>query len=125
VTAEERALVKEEARLARALGKEAKVVWAAAKRQAGLAKFADKASLARVAEYAELCYRRVDAYDVLKAAAIVGKMYDGAPWMLADEAQRICSLRLQLEHDARKYEDRAHSERIRQGGGLMKHLRPE
>jgi hypothetical protein len=117
--------MKEEARIARALGKEVRYVWALAKREAGLARFADKRSLANVAEYAELCYRRVDAQDVLAAAAIVGKMYDGAPWMLPDEAQRICSLRLQLEHDTRKYEDRAHSERIRQGGGLMKHLRPE
>jgi hypothetical protein len=96
----------EEIKFARMLGREAKEAWRKERTEAGILSFTDKAALRMVAEFAELCYRRIEARDILKAVRELARIPEAQPFMIQQEAQRINANRLELEHVARKMEER-------------------
>jgi hypothetical protein len=78
----------------------------------------DKGGLSQVGEWVELCYRRIEARDILKAVRELARIPEAQPWMIQQEAQRINSARLEMEHVARKVNEReyerAHAKDIRE-----------
>lgn len=90
----------------RLLRREAKREWDEGRLACGSTQFFTKDTLSLVARIAESLYASIDGRDILKAVREVSRDPNGTPWQIRDTAQRIESTRLELEHVARKFEER-------------------
>src|SRR5512135_2045405 len=107
---EENELRRDAERELRALKREAKQEWENGRRVCESTRFIGKSALTQVARMVESLYSTIDGRDILKAVREISRDPNGTPWDVRDTAQRLESSRLELEHVARKRQERADAE---------------
>lgn len=99
-------LVQEEARLLRRLHKSCWEEWQRGRKQTRIPQFIGKGMKAKIKEQVEVALFHADERDVLEAIHQLSREADGAPWDIPKRAMYLGGQRRELEHLARKIEER-------------------